>query len=62
MQRGPYKIRIASKEKVLAFLNRSGVLRNGAEKQANSFHAKGKVFSICSFSLQIEISFLDKHS
>jgi len=36
---------------------------NGAEKQANSFQAKGKGFSICSFFfLQIEISFLDKHS
>jgi hypothetical protein len=48
--------------KVLGFLKRSVVKRSGAEKQANSFHAKGKVFSICSFSLQIEISFLDKHS
>jgi hypothetical protein len=49
--------------KVLDFLKRSVVKRSGAEKQANSFLEKGKVFSICSFFfLQIEISFLDKHS
>jgi hypothetical protein len=36
--------------------------RNEAEKQANSFLAKGEGFSICAFFLQIEISFLDKHS
>jgi hypothetical protein len=48
---------------VLGFLKGSAVQRSGAEKQANSFQAKGKVFSICSlFFLQIEISFLDKHS
>jgi len=37
--------------KVLDFLKRSVVKRSVAEKQANSFLEKGKVFSICSFFL-----------
>jgi len=36
--------------------------RNEAEKSANSFLAKGRGFQFVVFSLQIEISFLDKHS
>ena len=48
---------------VSAKRNKADESENGAEKEANSFLAKGKGFSICSFFfLQIEISFLDKHS